>query len=278
MKKECLFILPLFFSNPVYADCNQANIFFEKATTYKKDKQFKQAFNNFHQAALLCPNFLVFYGQGQTLIKLNRYDEALDSFKKAREFTERSSKSEANALARIALIHTQKNALQKASIYIEQAYRINEENSPKWMLHLRRVIDRQSINIIASAEEINLALVSGKSFGVKPKIQLNSITFKFNSTEFTAKGQRQVTELGKALIKGNQLALLIGHTDKKGDNAYNMGLSKSRADAVKKALVNYNSALNNVLRTEGKGEEELKYQGDDEADHQLNRRVEMQLM
>lgn len=279
IKKIYPLILILLFSSSVYAECDKAKALFDEAISYKKNKDFRLALNAFQQAAELCPNYSVLYQQGLTLVKLNRFDDALNSFKKALNHSDKNSKNEANALARIALIYTQKNALQKAGVFIEEAYNINKDNSPDWILRLRKAIDIQSMNHIASASEINQVITSAKrSFGVKPKISFNSITFKFNSTEFTTEGQKQVIELSKALADSNQRALLIGHTDQKGDALYNMELSKRRAEAVKQELINKAPALNKTLETQGKGEEELRYLGNDETDHQLNRRVVMQLL
>ncbi|MEE9398564.1 MAG: OmpA family protein [Methylococcales bacterium] len=277
MKKNYLLILSLLFSHPLYADCQQGEIIFNQATA---NKNLQQALDEFQQSATLCPNYTVYYEQGRTLFKLERSDEALQSFKQALHYSEANSGNEANALARIALVYFKKDAMQQASLYVEKAYIISKQNSPHWILRLRKDIDIQNASHIASAKEIKQALLDGKNFGVRTKIKFNSITFKFNSTEFTPQGQQQVAELGKALVDhltDRQQALIIGHTDKIGDETYNQTLSEQRAEKVKKALVGINPAYSRRIKTQGKGESELRYFGDSEQDHQLNRRVEMQL-
>jgi len=278
MQKIYYLILPLLFSTTLYAECEQAGSLFNQAI---KNANTEQALNLFQQSAKLCQNYAVYYEQGKTLFKLNRREQALRSFKQALNYTEANSKNEANTLARIALVHLKIKKLHPATVYIEQAYNINHQKSAKWMLRLRRDIDIDKSNHIASADEINLALLDGRAFGVSPKVQFNSITFKYNSTEFTANGQRQIEELAMALsakLNSKQSALLIGHTDKTGDRVYNLTLSKQRAEAVKRALLARNAKFKGLLQTRGKGESDLKYPGDTEQDHRLNRRVEMQLL
>jgi outer membrane protein OmpA-like peptidoglycan-associated protein len=72
--------------------------------------------------------------------------------------------------------------------------------------------------------------------------------------------------------------LLVGHTDKRGSMAYNQVLSEKRAKSVKTALERQFPSLVGRLKTEGRGETELLYDGDSESDHMLNRRVKVTLI
>jgi outer membrane protein OmpA-like peptidoglycan-associated protein len=94
----------------------------------------------------------------------------------------------------------------------------------------------------------------------KPKIDLK-INFDFNSAVIGSKAMQQVTELGKALtsadLKGRTF-ILAGHTDAKGSETYNQGLSERRADAVKRFLAeNYGIEPKDLL-TVGYGQKQLK--------------------
>ncbi len=280
MKIKYLFMLSLLLSGSVYAECEQAKAYYEQAVQAKKSQQYQQALEGFAQSAERCPNYTVFYNQGVVQIKLKHYGDALVSLRSAHNYAGQNSALEAKVFARMALVYTQQNQLQQASGLMEVAYAINKENSPKWMLNLRKDIDLQAANHIASAAEITQQInisKNTKGAGASLRISFNSITFKFNSTEFTPDGRRQVDELAKAL-EDKQAGLLIGHTDKQGDDAYNLNLSKRRAEAVKDALSKYNPTLRYSLQTQGKGEQNLKYLGDDDSDHQLNRRVDLQLL
>jgi len=94
----------------------------------------------------------------------------------------------------------------------------------------------------------------------KPKIDLE-INFEFNSAVIGSKAMQQVTELGKALTSADlkdRTFILAGHTDAKGSETYNQGLSERRADAVKRFLAeNYGIEAGDLL-TVGYGHKQLK--------------------
>jgi outer membrane protein OmpA-like peptidoglycan-associated protein len=72
----------------------------------------------------------------------------------------------------------------------------------------------------------------------RPKIDLE-VNFDFNSDQIGSKATPQVTALGEALssaeLKGATF-ILAGHTDAKGSDTYNQGLSERRAEAIKRFL------------------------------------------
>jgi outer membrane protein OmpA-like peptidoglycan-associated protein len=94
----------------------------------------------------------------------------------------------------------------------------------------------------------------------KPSIDLE-INFDFNSATIGAKGAPQVAALGEALtsadLKGSTF-VLAGHTDAKGSDTYNQGLSERRADAVKSYLQQKYGIDASQLVTAGYGESQLK--------------------
>ena len=107
------------------------------------------------------------------------------------------------------------------------------------------------------------------------------VHFEFDRADLNARGSRQVLELGRALSGPNmrQAAfLLVGHTDKRGSRAYNQVLSERRAHTVKMELERQFPALIGKLQATGRGEAQLLYDGNDETDHMLNRRVKITLI
>src|SRR5882672_2421059 len=70
----------------------------------------------------------------------------------------------------------------------------------------------------------------------RPSIDLE-INFEYNSDRISSAAMPQVTALGQALssadLKGNTF-VLAGHTDGKGGDTFNQGLSERRAEAVKR--------------------------------------------
>ncbi len=102
------------------------------------------------------------------------------------------------------------------------------------------------------------------------------ILFEYNSARINPNSVRQLFILGEALLDpslANSSILIVGHTDAKGSNNYNVDLSYRRAQAVTDFLTNYAGISSNRLAIEGYGEEQLKYP--DAPNSGQNRRVEI---
>ena len=68
--------------------------------------------------------------------------------------------------------------------------------------------------------------------------------------------------------------LVVGHTDTKGTNKYNLSLSIKRAEVVKEILINYGIQQSSI-KILGKGEETLAVNTPDDTKQPANRRVEI---
>lgn len=63
------------------------------------------------------------------------------------------------------------------------------------------------------------------------------VRFYYDKAEFTPEGEAAVQELAKAAIEQELASIkLVGHTDPKGSDEYNMDLSRRRVEAVRAAL------------------------------------------
>jgi outer membrane protein OmpA-like peptidoglycan-associated protein len=122
-----------------------------------------------------------------------------------------------------------------------------------------RFIDtvRNKVSRSLSTEERDKIASIAKS---KPAIDLE-INFEFNSATIASSALTQVTALGEALtsrdLKGRTF-LLAGHTDAKGSDTYNQGLSERRTDAVKRFLQEKYGIEATNLVTVGYGKTQLK--------------------
>lgn len=109
----------------------------------------------------------------------------------------------------------------------------------------------------------------------RPKTDVE-IYFDFDSAAITPKAEPQLNELGKALAS-SQLAGSVfsvgGHTDAKGSDQYNQGLSERRAAAVKDYLMAKFKIPADSLIAAGYGKRGLKDPADPFAAE--NRRVEI---
>ena len=107
------------------------------------------------------------------------------------------------------------------------------------------------------------------------KIDLE-IYFDYNSATITEKAEPQLDQLGEALRNPrmkNATVVVAGHTDAKGGEKYNEGLSDRRADAVKRYLIDKLNVPEENLTTAGYGKRHLK--NPDEPFAPENRRVQI---
>lgn len=106
-----------------------------------------------------------------------------------------------------------------------------------------------------------------------------TVFFKYDSADLTEEAKIQLAPLGHAL-RSRELApysfLIAGHTDAAGNAVYNLDLSKRRAEAVRRHLVNTFAIAPERLLTRGWGAGRLK--NVDRPFSGVNRRVEVALI
>jgi outer membrane protein OmpA-like peptidoglycan-associated protein len=109
----------------------------------------------------------------------------------------------------------------------------------------------------------------------KPSIDIE-VNFDYDSSAIGPQAVPALTALGRALsshdFRGSTF-LLAGHTDARGSDEYNRGLSERRAEAVKRFLADKFQVPAESLLTIGHGEEQLKNLADPNAAE--NRRVQI---
>ena len=102
------------------------------------------------------------------------------------------------------------------------------------------------------------------------------MNFEYNSDHIASKAVPQVTALGDALssadLKGGTF-ILAGHTDAKGSETYNQGLSERRAEAVRRFLLEKYVIDASTIVTVGYGKTQLKNPSEPFASE--NRRVQV---
>ena len=109
----------------------------------------------------------------------------------------------------------------------------------------------------------------------KPSIDLE-INFDFNSAVLNPKATPLAVELGRTLVNPQLRGIVFlvgGHTDAKGGDAYNLDLSRRRAEAIKAFLVEFYGVAAANLVAVGFGKEYLKNPNSPFADE--NRRVQV---
>jgi outer membrane protein OmpA-like peptidoglycan-associated protein len=109
---------------------------------------------------------------------------------------------------------------------------------------------------LTTAEREQITSIAQK----RPSVDLE-VNFEYNSDNISSKATPQVTALGQALssaeLKGGTF-IVAGHTDAKGGETYNQGLSERRAEAVKRFLSEKYGIDASNLVTVGYGKTQLK--------------------
>ena len=103
----------------------------------------------------------------------------------------------------------------------------------------------------------------------------SGLLFDFDSDQLRDASKTNLTNLANSLSEfGDSKLLLVGHTDDKGSDDYNMDLSRRRAAAVASYLIS-RGVPSARIATSGRGETEPVAPNDNDTDRQKNRRVEV---
>jgi OOP family OmpA-OmpF porin len=117
---------------------------------------------------------------------------------------------------------------------------------------------------------------------VRPQINGVNLDVQFDFDKATIKPESYgiLDSLGEALnsdaLKGRNI-IVAGHTDARGDDAYNLSLSKQRAEAIKAYLVNKWGVEQDLIEAVGYGKSRPITSGTSVEDMRKNRRVEIRL-
>lgn len=128
-----------------------------------------------------------------------------------------------------------------------------------------------SVRRVEGRDDVRLTLAAG-------------VLFEFNRARLTGRAGARIDQVADELRRADAAAVTIeGHTDSKGSNSYNLGLSRRRAEAVQVALQRRLGGSAPRLLTRGRGESRpavanTKPDGSDSpAGRARNRRVEIRI-
>ena len=132
--------------------------------------------------------------------------------------------------------------------------------------------------IVSTVQEVRQAMrdLGATETDLEVRVELPAdVLFDFDKADIrsdAAKALAQLATLIRAYPSGS--ATLEGHTDSKGDDAYNQRLSERRAESVKRWLVEREGIDAGRLTPRGWGERKPVASNDDDAGRERNRRVE----
>lgn len=140
--------------------------------------------------------------------------------------------------------------------------------------------------VSARSEKIQAALkeLGAKETETEYLIELpGDILFDFDKWTIMEDAEETLSKVGEIISAYQYPVTIIGHTDSKGAESYNLELSRKRAEAVKQWLVDREGINQERIETIGKGESEpvapnTKADGSDNPEgRQKNRRVEIRI-
>lgn len=106
-------------------------------------------------------------------------------------------------------------------------------------------------------------------------LTLGDVLFEFGKSTMRTEGMKSMDDLARFLQEYPERNIMIeGFTDNIGSEAFNMTLSRNRANSVKSEMMNRNIAESRI-RTSGFGFRHPVASNDTEAGRQQNRRVEI---
>lgn len=275
-------------------DCARARKYVEKAVKLdvlqnpqmvllKKEQLYRKAIE-------LCPSLAEAQNNlGDVYEKQGRYEEAITQYKKASELAPK----EPYPYFGLGDIYYKTNRAAEAIKWYDKGLKYARDDSLT-NERLAFVRDIQGGGVI-KAETIR-GMLSAPLSTTRGAGEIVSITFgegliPFDYDRFNIRedAKPQLGEIGKALKnlldRGKDISIekrglpvfeIAGHTDIRGTDEYNLGLSRRRARSVANYLVNKFGIPRNKLASAGYGERApLCNSGDNEACHGLNRRVEI---
>ncbi|MDG2046223.1 MAG: OmpA family protein [Halioglobus sp.] len=152
---------------------------------------------------------------------------------------------------------------------------------------LNAAVDGKGLTLLTTVEKLNQAIsdLDARVDETEISIVLSSdILFDFDKADIKSTAEHELMMLGMIIREkrtGN--VTIIGHTDAKGSEAYNISLSQRRATSVKNWLVQHAQIDAEVINTEGLGETRpiapnVNADGSDDVDGRTkNRRVDIMI-
>ena len=106
------------------------------------------------------------------------------------------------------------------------------------------------------------------------EIRLEDVHFETNSADLLPESETTLDEAGKALEHFVDLKIEVqGHTDTRGSAGYNLKLSQSRSESVRRYLLDHFHLRGENIVAHGYGETRPEVKERNDEDRQRNRRV-----
>ena len=169
-------------------------------------------------------------------------------------------------------------ALQVSGIaYVNNTKVIIPEPTPEELAADEKEVLKAQAMVEAAQEQAQKEVIELEA-EIKKVIDLENINFELNKATLTEKSLNTISHIASILKEHPTVHVEIaGHTDSSGEDAYNLNLSQSRVDSVKKRLIEM-GIDSSRLKAVGYGETQALVSNDTEENRHLNRRVEFKII
>ncbi|MEM9919391.1 MAG: OmpA family protein [Bacteroidota bacterium] len=134
------------------------------------------------------------------------------------------------------------------------------------------------IKVLQPLTEKEVATFDGKQIGQNELVRLKNIFFETDKSELKDSSMVELNKLFKLMQEKPDIKIAIhGHTDNVAPDAYNLRLSKARAQAVVDFLIDRGIAAER-LRSQGFGEHQPLESNETKEGRAVNRRVEFKIL
>ncbi|MFV0278478.1 MAG: OmpA family protein [Parahaliea sp.] len=272
--------------------CSDGQRYYDLGRKAGAQQDFEQAARWLNKSVQACDSYVAWHLLGAAYQKERKLEQALRAYEQAVQFAQDSDRA-AVSLARYGQVLALNGQRFEALTMLDRAID-SHSNPPSWMRENARQLDHSLVDKPISGDSIKRSLASqefgllsangpasGRFGGADDRIKIRiPINYKLDSVEMDELTSDNIEELGRVLASDNYQGhtfTLVGHTDVRGTRDHNFTLSEQRAEAAREELLQKFPALGNRLQVEGAGESKPKYRGEDlpEADHRLNRRLEV---
>ncbi|MBW1787081.1 MAG: OmpA family protein [Deltaproteobacteria bacterium] len=253
--------------------CEKAESMFSSATSVTRGPQ--ERIRLLRASLDVCESYAAYYELGRSHYEMQDWDAARFALDRAVRLA-RTAEEKAWALRALARVHRQRGQVREAVVCYRTALRFQADRA---MEREMMALERDRFYAMQGARQIAASLNSPvyRALGLAPVVDVR-VHFEFDSFRLTVEGKRQIKEMGKAIaaLYGKRVTL-TGHTDARGTEAYNLGLSQNRARAVRSYLLESVAMDPSLIQWKGEGEHRLLFHDGTELAHALNRRVEIRL-
>jgi outer membrane protein OmpA-like peptidoglycan-associated protein len=273
--------------------CDDGKRYLGLAHKAGSQQDFTRAVEWLERSVAACDSYEAWHLMGTAQQRQRNLAEALEAYARAVDHAP-DADSAAVSVARYGQVLALNGQRYEALNMLERALAMHT-SPPSWIRTAAKEIDLDIVDRPISRDSIKRSL-STQEFGLLASVRLREvaaesareartrigipINFEFDSVRLDNLTRSNLSQLGAVLAEKQhegKTFTLVGHTDVRGDPAYNLSLSESRARAIQQALVQEYPVLSGRLQVEGAGEANPKYPGAGipEEEHRLNRRLEV---